>query len=393
MNDLFNQTIDRSCTNSYKVDAKPYYDMPEDIHSLWVADMDFATAPCIVDTLQRRINHPIYGYTFIPDAYYEAVISWMKTRHNWPIEKEWIIPTPNIGCGISLILHTLLDKGDKVLIQQPVYNGFETAIKTSGCTPVNNALIHENGYYTIDFKDFEEKVKDPKVKAFILCSPHNPVGRVWTKKELTKLGQLCTKHGVLIIADEIHHDLIYKDVSHTSMGTLSDEISDHLVVCTSPSKTFNLSGIGCANMIIKNTSIREPFAQNITGLSLHKLSPLAIDSLIAAYQEGGPWADALVIYLEENKDYAANFIHTNLPMLKIAPCQATYLLWIDMRALNLTQSELMHFLTHKAKLWVNDGTTYDPSYTGFIRMNFALPRPKLEQALHALKAAIEVLLK
>lgn len=388
MNYSFDQIIDRTHTHCYKTDAKSYYNIPQDAIPLWVADMDFAAAPCITEALQSRVTHPIYGYTFTPDAYYDAVIQWMQSRHNWTIKRDWIVPAPNIVSSINLILDTFLNKDDKVLIQKPVYNPFEAAILGSGLTPVNNALLENKGYYTIDFEDFEMQAKDPAVKAFILCNPHNPVGRVWTKEELTKLGELCIKHGVLIIADEIHHDLIYKGSSHTSMGTLSDEISDRLIVCTSPSKTFNLSGIGCANIIIKNTTLREGFTAALHRLSLHNLSPLAIVSLIAAYTKGADWVNALTSYLEDNKNYITNFIQTQLPMLKVAVCESTYLLWVDMRGLSLSQDELMDFLTYKAKIWVNSGTTYDAHAEGFIRINFATPRSNLERALLSLKEAL-----
>ena len=388
MNYSFDQIIDRNHTHCYKTDTKSYYDIPSDAISLWVADMDFSVAPCIQDALQNRMSHPIYGYTFTPDSYYDAVIHWMKSRHSWDVKKDWIIPAPNILSSINLILSTFLNKGDKVLIQKPVYNPFEAAILNNGCVVVNNALLEKDGYYTIDFEDFERQVKDPAVKAFILCNPHNPVGRVWTKEELTLLGKLCIKYNVLIIADEIHHDLIYTGITHTSMGSLSEDISEKLVVCTSPTKTFNLSGIGSANIIIPNASLREGFTAALHGLSLHNLSPLAITSLIAAYTEGDAWVDALVAYLEENKNYIIDFIQSELPMLKVSPCEGTYLLWVDMGALSLTQDELMNFLAYKAKIWVNSGTTYDNNCEGFIRINFATPRATLERALQGLKKAI-----
>ena len=385
----FNPAINRTQTHCYKIDAKPYYNMPEDVISLWVADMDFATAPCIQEALQKRARHPIYGYTFIPDSYYEAILHWMHTRHHWSIQRDWIVPTPNIMCGIYLALQTFLAKGDKVIIQKPVYNNFETAIQNAGCIPVNNVLIYEEGSYTIDFTDFERQACDPEVKAFILCNPHNPVGRVWTKKELTRLGELCIKYNILVIADEIHHDLIYSESCHTSMGTLSQALANQLIVCTSPSKTFNLSGISAANFIISNASLREQFTATLKCLSLHNLSPFAIDSLIAAYTQGASWVDELTSYLEANRNFAIDFIKAELPLLQVTPCEGTYLLWIDMRSLPYKEEELMHFLSHQAKLWVNSGTTYDASATGFIRMNFALPRAQLIQALNQLKSAID----
>lgn len=385
----FDHLINRTHTHCYKIDAKPYYNMPEDVISLWVADMDFATAPCIQEALQQRVSHPIYGYTFIPDRYYEAIIHWMHTRHNWTIQKDWIVPTPNIMCGIYLALQTFLTKGDKVIIQKPVYNNFETAIQNAGCIPINNALLYEKGYYTIDFEDFERQAGDPQVKAFILCNPHNPVGRVWSKKELTRLGELCIKHNILMIADEIHHDLIYSEAYHTSTGTLSEDLLDRLIVCTSPSKTFNLSGISAANFIIANTRLREAFQSTLKCLSLHNLSPFAIESLIAAYTHGASWVDTLTSYLEGNRNDVVDFIQTELPLLQVSPCEGTYLLWVDMRGLSYQEEELMHFLADKAKLWVNSGMTYDSTSTGFIRINFALPSAHLKQALRQLKSAID----
>lgn len=389
MNYDFDHPLDRLHTNCYKVDAKAYYNMPEDVLSLWVADMDFATAPCVQEAIVKRTSHPIYGYTFIPDAYYDAIIHWMHSRHNWLIQKDWIVPTPNILCGMYMALQTFLSKGDKVIIQKPVYNNFETAILNSGCVPINNALLYKEGTYTINFEDLEEKLKDPKVKAFILCNPHNPVGRVWTKKELTQLGKLCVQYNVLILSDEIHHDLIYSHAQHTSMGNLSPEILNQLIVCTSPSKTFNLSGISSANFIIANPSIRKQFTAQLNCLSLHNLSPLAIDSLIAAYTKGAEWVDALISYLEANRNAALNFIKKELPLLKVTPCEGTYLLWIDMSALPYSQDELMTFLSQKAKLWLNAGTTYDSDHTGFVRLNFAVPKAVLEKALNQLKAAFD----
>ena len=381
----FDQSISRIGTYCSKHDTKAYNQIPEDALSLWVADMDFETAPCISEAILERAKHPIYGYTFAPDSYFNAIIHWMKTRHNWEIEKDWIVTSPSVVTSFHLVCNTFLEPGDGVLIQSPVYHHFKTSPLAHGMKVVNNPLRLIDGHYEIDFEDFEKQVSCPQVKLFILCNPHNPVGRVWTCGELRRMGELCVKHNVLMISDEIHQDLIYKDFTFTSMGSISDEISDNLIVCTSPGKTFNLPGVSCGNIIIKNPTIRAKFQESLTRIAFSNLSPFTISATTAAYTKGGDWADSLMDYLEANKAYVEDFIKEHLPILKVLPCEATYLLWIDCRDLKMTQEDMMHFFIHKCKLWVHSGTVFGEDGEGFIRMNIATQRSNLIKAMELLQ--------
>ncbi|MEG0085706.1 MAG: MalY/PatB family protein [Niameybacter sp.] len=388
----FDHPIDRTHTNCYKVDCKAYYHIPENTLSFWVADMDFATAPCITDALIERAKHPIYGYTYKPDAYNEALVGWFQRRHQWHIEKEWIVTAPSIVCALGLIAQTFCHTDDFVLVQRPVYHSFESSAMAYGRQVLNNPLILKNDHYEIDFEDLEEKLSRPHTKLFFLCNPHNPVGRVWTYEELKRMGELCVKHQVLIVSDEIHQDFVFKDYHYTPMGNISSAISNQLITCVAPGKTFNVASISSANIMISNATIRKPFEAALAPLFLHNLSPFAIDLVVAGYNEGDAWVDALVSYIEANKNYVETFLKTHLPILRLIQSEGTYLLWIDCRNLGFeTQEALIDFITHKGKCWVHSGTTFDPTAIGFIRMNIGTPRCNLEKALLQFQKAIATL--
>lgn len=392
MNYDFNKPVDRRNTNCRKFDTKSLNNIPEDATPLWIADMDFETAPCIAHALTSRALHPIYGYTHKPETYNQAIMGWLERRHNWSVESDWIVTAPNIVFALGLIASTFCNKGDSILVQRPIYHPFEESVTSNGRQIINNQLILKDNRYEIDFADFEAKVSDPNTKIFFLCNPHNPVGRVWTPDELRRMGELCIQHNVLIVSDEIHHDFVFKGFHYTPMATVSEAISNHLITCLSPGKTFNVAGIAAANIIIKDAILRKTFNTALAPLSLHNLSPFAIDLVVSGYNEGDEWVDGLVSYIEENKVLLENFFKEHMPSLNVIQSEGTYLLWIDCRSLGFkTQEELIDFITHKAKWWVHSGTIFDPAAVGFIRVNIATQRSNLEKALQQLKEALAII--
>ncbi|MGL4799505.1 MAG: MalY/PatB family protein, partial [Cellulosilyticaceae bacterium] len=299
----FDSSPSRDNTHCYKHDSKAYNNIPLDAIPLWVADMDFESAPCIKETLIHRAAHGIYGYTFTPDAYYDAIINWMYTRHQWQIHREWIVPAPNLVTTFDLVCQGFLTPGDKVLVQNPVYHPFKGGPLLNDMEIAINSLRLVDGHYEIDFDDFEAKVKDPAIKLFILCNPHNPVGRVWTYDELKRMGELCVQHDVLIISDEIHQDIVYPGHQFTSMGTMPEHIANQVFVCTSPGKTFNMPILACGNIIIQNEGLRLRFEAMLKRIAFQDMNPFTIEATITAYTEGAPWVDALLDYLLTNITY------------------------------------------------------------------------------------------
>lgn len=386
----FDQIIERRDTGSSKWDKNVLKEMfgEEDILPFWVADMDFKVAEPITEAIHKRVNHGIFGYSVRQDSYYEAIINWTDRRFGWKIEKDWILYTPGVVPAISYTIQGLLRPGDKVLIQDPVYYPFRKCIENNGCHTVVNELKHDGESYEIDFEDFENKAKDPEVKMFILCSPHNPVSRVWKKEELIKLGDICVANNVLILADEIHNDLIFPDNKHFILASLKEEFAQNSITCTAPSKTFNLAGIQSSNIIIPNEVIRNKYNEMLERNNIGMQNPLSIAAVEAAYNEGEEWLEELLIYLKGNIDFIIDYLGKNLPKAKMSIPQGTYLGWIDLRSYEKDGHKLEELIIKEGKVALDGGTWFGTSGEGFMRINFACPRSLLKEGMERLCKAV-----
>lgn len=381
----FDKIIPRRGTNSYK------WDIPEEegVLPMWVADMDFPAAPAVVRAVERRATHGIYGYTKVPDAYYEAVVGWFARRHGWRIRPEWIIYTSGVVPAVSAVIQALTEPGDRVIVQTPAYNCFFSSIRNSGCELSANRMLYREGRYTVDFDDLEAKAADPKAELLLLCNPHNPSGRVWTPAELRHIGEICLRHGVLVVSDEIHCELTYEGHDYTPFATLSEEFQRRSVTCISPSKAFNLAGLQIANIVAADGDIRRRIDRAININEVCDVNPFGVEALIAAYNEGGEWLDALRKYLWENFRYLVMYLAEHLPELTVVPLEGTFLAWIDCRALSVGSERMAQRLMDEAWLMVNPGTLYGPGGEGFIRLNFACPRPLLTDGLERLTGILK----
>lgn len=386
----FDEIVDRKGTNSVKW-SKEFLEQrfgDGELLPLWIADMDFKCPKPVVDALVKRAEHGIYGYSERMDPYYQSVIGWNKRRNNWEIKKEWIFFTPGVVSALNLLVQIFSFPGDKVIIQNPVYSPFNAAILNNGRHIQYNPLKHENGRYTMDYKDLEEKAKDPRVKIFILCSPHNPVGRVWTKEELTKLGEICIKNNIIVISDEIHSDLILKGYRHTPFATISEEFAQHSVTCTAPSKTFNLAGLQTSSIIIPNERLRTDFSQTLESNHVTNPNAFGIVALRTAYNEGEEWLEQLLEYLNKNVCFIDKFIKEKMPEVKFIKPEGTYLAWLDFAAIGKDEKELEIIIQKKAKVALDEGYIFGKGGERFERINFACPQSILEKALDRIEKAI-----
>lgn len=390
MNHDFDQIIDRRQTASVKWDFNQRIFGREDVLPFWVADMDFQAPQAVVEALVHRAKHGIYGYSNGMDGYYQALIDWMQKRHKWTIEQDWITFSPGIVPALNELVRCLTKHGDKILIQSPVYPPFFQAIRNHGREVVNSQLRLENDRYSMDFADLEEKFKSG-VKMMILCNPHNPVGRVWDRDELNRLGQLCLAHDVLVISDEIHSDLIYEGYRHIPFASLSSDLAIQSIVCTAPSKTFNLAGLQTSNLIIPNAKHRQAFcsAMNLTGI--HNPNVFGITALEAAYQHGWEWLNQLMRYLQQNVEYLMSFLAQELPQIKATQPEGTYLVWLDFRKLRMQPKDLQEFLVHKAGVGLSAGYLFGSGGEGYARLNLGCSRAVLEEGLRRIKTAIKEL--
>lgn len=374
----FDKQTERRGTNSYKWDTMT----DADVLPMWVADMDFETAPAITKALQERVAQGIFGYTYVPDSYYEAVMGWFKRRHEWTIEREWIIYTSGVVPAISCSLKALTLPGEKVLVQTPVYNCFFSSIANSGCQVVENELVYENGTYRIDFEDFERKCADEKTTVFLLCNPHNPACRVWKRDELERMNEICVRHGVKVVADEIHCELVMPGFTYVPFASVSDACRDNCVVLNSPSKAFNIAGLQIANIICADKEVRRRIDRAVNINEVCDVNPFGVIALQAAYNEGGEWLDELNAYLYGNYELVKEFVATEMPKLNVVRLEGTYLVWIDVLGLEFSSDELTDKLLKEAKVMVNSGTMYGQrAGQGFIRLNIACPRARLLEGL------------
>lgn len=384
----FDEFIDRKESDCLKYDFAAERGMPEEVLPLWVADMDFRTAPCITERMRKDIELGIFGYTDSKDAYFRAVADWYETYFDWKVEKRWLVKTPGVVFAIAVAIQALTKEGEGVILQQPVYYPFSAVIKDNNRKIVNSDLVLRDGRYEIDFEDFEAKIVQEKVKLFLLCSPHNPVGRVWTKDELQRVGDICLKHDVKIVSDEIHADFVYSEYRHHVLPTVDKRFADISIICTAPSKTFNLAGLQVSNIFIPNPEMRKAFIQKMSAIGYSQVNMLGLHACQAAYEGGREWLDQLKEYLKGNLDFTRTYLEQNLPQIKLIEPEGTYLIWLDCRGLGLSEEELENLVVHKAKLWLDSGAIFGKTGEGFERINIACPRSILKEALERLKKAL-----
>ncbi|MBO5291670.1 MAG: pyridoxal phosphate-dependent aminotransferase [Lachnospiraceae bacterium] len=383
----FDRIIDRKNTNSLKYDFAGKRGKPENILPLWVADMDFQVSSYIQDALLRQAEHGIYGYSEAGDGYFQALHDWMKKQHNWEVEEEWLIKTPGIVFALAMAVKAFTREGDAVLIQKPVYYPFDEVIRDNGRRVIDNTLVQgEDGVYRMDTADFEEKIVKEHVRLFFLCNPHNPVGRVWSAEELEEIGEICCRHKVLVISDEIHEDFVFRG-KHTVFANLKEKYRDRTITCTSPSKTFNIAGLQVSNIFISNPEIRRLFQKQISAAGYSQLNAAGLAACEAAYRYGAEWHQGVLRYIRQNIAYIHDFVDQNLPGVTMYESEGTYLVWLDFRSGRLSERELEELIVKKAGLWLDRGSMFGRSGSGFQRINAACPRSVLREAMEKLQAA------
>ena len=389
----FDRIVDRRNTDCLKYDFAVQRGRPKDVLPFWVADMDFSIAQEIEDALVKRCQHGIFGYSEATDGYFAALQNWYLKHFNWQVQRPWLIKTPGVVFALAMAVKAFTEPGDGVLVQQPVYYPFTEVIRDNDREVVNAPLALVNGHYEIDFADLEQKLANPKVKLMFLCSPHNPVGRVWTKEELLKVGDLCLKYNVITVSDEIHSDFVWDDNTHTSFATLGEEYQQNCIVCTAPSKTFNLAGLQVSNIFMPNQKLRRAFRKQIDSAGYSQLNTLGLVACQAAYAYGEEWLTQVKAYIRSNITFVDDYLKQNLPQIKMLPIEGTYLVWLDCSALGMTADEREQWLWYEAKLWLDGGGIFGKEGEAFERINVACPRATLLQGLEQLKAAVEGLKK
>lgn len=386
----FNTVVDRRNTDSLKYDSAARRGRPADVLPLWVADMDFPAPPEVLGALHARVDHGIFGYSEAAGSdYFDALSGWYDTRFGWTLSPEWIVMVSGVVHGLCACIRALTDEGDAVLIQPPVYYPFSDSILANKRRLVENELLYVEGRYVIGLEDFERKIVENNVKLFVLCSPHNPVGRVWTREELVAMGDVCVRHGVLVVSDEIHADFVYPGGRHHVFAALKPEFADISVTCTAPSKTFNLAGLQLANLLIPNAELRRRIRAEINASGYSHPNVMGLVACRAAYARCAGWVDALIAYLAENLRFTREFLAQKLPAIRLVEPEGTYLVWLDCRDLGLPDDALDQWITRRAKLWLDAGTMFGAGGEGFQRVNIACPRATLERALTQLKAAFD----
>lgn len=385
----FDIPIERRNTDCLKYDFAARRGKPENILPLWVADMDFRTADEILEAIQKRVEHGIFGYTESGDRYFEAVSGWMREKHGWEIKRNWMVKTPGVVFALAMAVKAYTKEGDSVLIQQPVYYPFTEVIEENHRKVVSNDLVYrDDGKYHIDFTDFENKIVENHVKLFLLCSPHNPVSRVWSGEELLKIGEICLRHQVVVVSDEIHEDFTFGGHKHIVFAGLKKEFEDLTVVCTSPAKTFNLAGLQVSNILIPNEKLRKAFKRQMAAAGYSQLNSIGLIACEAAYRYGNEWYEEMLSYVEANIRFMKEYLEKELPQLTMIEPEGTYLVWVDFRKLGLSEEELEDLIVKKANLWLDSGAIFGESGRGFERFNVACPGKTLEKALQQLKSAI-----
>jgi cystathionine beta-lyase len=384
----FDTVIDRKNTNSLKWDFAVERGRPADVLPLWVADMDFPAPQPVLDALRTAVDHGIFGYSDTKEDYYRAVSGWFRDRFGWETKPEWLVKTPGVVFALAMAVRALTKPGDAVLIQPPVYYPFFSVVRDNDRKLVESPLVYENGRYSIDFTDFEEKITQNGVKLFILCSPHNPVGRVWTREELQKLGDICQRHGVFVVSDEIHCDFAFPEHPHTVFAAAAPALAERSIVCTAPSKTFNLAGLQTSNIWISDEKVRAAFLKEIDRSGYSQLNSLGLVACQAAYESGGEWLGQCRAYLRGSLDFLQDFLAQHIPEIRLVEPEGTYFAWLDCSRLGLGRKELNDLVANRARLWLDAGHIFGGGADQFQRVVLACPRATLEQALTRLEQAI-----
>ncbi|MGX8699103.1 MAG: MalY/PatB family protein [bacterium] len=384
----FDYVPSRVGTGNLKHDFARAFGKPAGVLPMWVADMDFAAPACVTEALRQRAESGVFGYADAKDGYYSAVTGWFRRRFGWETKREWIVKTPGVVYALATAIRAFTAPGDAVLIQPPVYHPFFTVVEENGRRLVQNPLRLENGRYSLDFADFEAKIVAENVKLFLLCSPHNPTGRVWTEAELKQIGEICLAHGVLVLSDEIHCDLTRPGVRHVPFLLASPESAGSAVVCTAPSKTFNLAGLQTSNIFLPDPALRERFQAEMRREGVGGPNALGLLACETAYREAEPWLTELCYYLNGNLAFIRHFLSHELPEVKLIEPQGTYFVWLDFRELGLTEEKLDDLILNRAGLWLDEGHIFGKEGSGFQRLVYATPRRTLEEALRRLKAAV-----
>ena len=384
----FDTVVDRRNTKSLKYDFAGAFGMPEGLLPLWVADMDFKTSSYVEDALAERAAKGIFGYSEVSTPYFETVRGWMQRRHGWNVEEEWLIKTPGVVFALAMTVKAYTKPGDAVLVQLPVYYPFAQIIRDNGRRVVSSDLyLGEDNRYHMDFDDFEQKIRNEQVKLFLLCSPHNPVGRTWTREELVRIGEICLAHGVIVVSDEIHHDFIFQGEHHV-FADLKEEFAQNSITCTAPSKTFNLAGMVMSNIFIPNPQLRKKFKKEMDAAGMSQLGIMGLAACEAAYAHGDVWYEAMHAYVRDNIAFARELTQTQLPGVRMTEHEATYLIWLDFRETELSDGELDERIIKRAGLWLDSGRMFGAGGSGFQRINVACPRSILEQAFERLKLVL-----
>lgn len=381
----FDEIIERKGTDCLKYDFAKRRGLPEDVLPLWIADMDFRTSSYVEDALIDRTKHGIFGYSEVQEDYFRAVAGWMNRHHNWNVEPGWLIKTPGVVFALAMAVKAYTEVGDCVLIQQPVYYPFSEVIEDNERVIVSNDLyLGTDNRYHIDFEDFEKKIVEHHIKLFLLCNPHNPSGRVFTKEELTKLGDICLKHGVIVVSDEIHNDFVFKG-EHTVFASVKKEYEDISIICTSPSKTFNLASMLISNIFIPNKKLKSKFRHEVDAAGISQLGVLGLEAAKAAYEKGDEWYEKMMAYVRENIEYVKKYVEEHMPGVKVIDGEGTYLLWLDFRATGIEAEELDHRIIYDAKLWLDSGKIFGETGLGFQRINVATPRKIVTECLERIR--------
>jgi len=378
----FDEIIDRKLSNSIK------WWESKDILPMWIADMDFKVADEILDAMKKTIDHGIIGYDDKPDSFYESIINWVKDRYNWEIKKEWLVFTPGVVPGLGISIKSFSKEGDKVIIQPPVYPPFYRVIENNNRRVVENSLIYKDNKYIMNIDDLEKSI-DKDVKIAMICSPHNPVGRVWKKEELEVFGNLCLKNNIIMISDEIHCDLTFSDYKHIPLASISDEFANNTITFMAPSKTFNIAGLFASVAIIPNDKLRKLYNDTIENMEITHTNGFSIIGFEAAYKYGKNWLSQAIRYIEDNADFAVDYINKNIPEIKTYKPEGTFLMWLDFKSLGKTSEEINELLINKGKVQLNNGATFGTAGEGFFRLNIGCPREVLKEGLDRIKKAIQ----
>ena len=386
----FDTIVDRYNTGSVKYDTAERSGMPADVMPMWVADMDFRAPDEIVSRMRQLCDFGVYGYTMVTDSYFDAVRNWFSSRFDWEVERKWLVTTPGVVFALSAAVKAFTEPGEGVLIQRPVYYPFTEVVENNGRVVVNSSLRYDKGSYAIDYEDLEAKLARDDVKLMLICSPHNPVGRVWTRDELSKVCRLCLKYNVKMVSDEIHADFVFANREHVPLASLSEQVRENCVVCTAPSKSFNLAGLQISNIFIPNRDMRHAFRRELEKTGLFGVNMVGLCACQAAYESGGDWLDQLKEYLEGNIQFLKSFVYEHMPRIKVVDTEGTYLVWMDLQELNLVDQK--NFIVNKAGLWLDTGSMFGDEGRGFERINVACPRTVLEEALNRLKRAYDALI-